>query len=240
GAADGFDYTAELDDRTVAGPLNHAPVVDSDRRVDEVAAQTSEPRQRALLVGARQPAVASDLARVGAEDSSGKRASALDKVLDAWSPRVLSVVRIATALLVHGAWAHEARAFPGGATGRAGSSAGDPDRRGGHRGRRRGADRGGRLHPHRRLHRLRRNGGGLFHVARAGELLAGGEPGRRRDSVLSLFLISRLRRTRRVDSRARRRNVAPEVRRIVAERSSILTTERRAVMVPRLGAADFL
>ena len=61
GAADGFDYTAELDDRTVAGPLNHAPVVDSDRRVDEVAAQTSEPRQRALLVGARQQAVAGDV-----------------------------------------------------------------------------------------------------------------------------------------------------------------------------------
>ena len=42
---------------------------------------------------------ASNLARGGAEDSSGKRASALDKILDAWSPRVLSVVRIATALL---------------------------------------------------------------------------------------------------------------------------------------------
>src|SRR5208282_6815482 len=61
GAADGLDYAAKFDERAVAGPLDDPPVVDRDCRVDEVAAQSSQPRQRQLLVSARQPAVADDV-----------------------------------------------------------------------------------------------------------------------------------------------------------------------------------
>ena len=53
GAANGLDHAAKFDERPVAGPLDDSPVVDRDRRVDEVAAQSSQPRQREFLVGAR-------------------------------------------------------------------------------------------------------------------------------------------------------------------------------------------
>src|SRR5271165_6441006 len=66
---------------------------------------------------------------------------------------------------------------------------------------------------------------GLFHGPRAGELLAGGEPGRRRDPVLLRLLLSRLRRTGCVDSRPTRPNVAPEVRGSV---SGSIVTHRAA------------
>ena len=64
-AAHGVDHAAELDDEPVAGALEDAAVVDRDGRVDEVAAQRPEPRQRAILVRAREPAEADD---VGGED----------------------------------------------------------------------------------------------------------------------------------------------------------------------------
>ena len=37
-AADGVDDAAEVDDRAVAGALDYAPVMDGDRRIDQVAA----------------------------------------------------------------------------------------------------------------------------------------------------------------------------------------------------------
>ena len=60
-AAHGVDHAAELDDRAVAGALDDASVVHGDDRVDQVAAKRPEPRQRAVLVGAGEPAVAGDV-----------------------------------------------------------------------------------------------------------------------------------------------------------------------------------
>ena len=51
-AAHGVDHGAEFDQRAVAGALDHAPVVNRDRRVDQVAAERPQPRERAILVGA--------------------------------------------------------------------------------------------------------------------------------------------------------------------------------------------
>ena len=60
-AADGVDDATELDDRAVAGALDDAAVVDRDRRVDEVAAERSKPRQDAVLVRSGEPTVAGDI-----------------------------------------------------------------------------------------------------------------------------------------------------------------------------------
>ena len=57
GAAHGIDHAAELNDGSVAGALDHAPIMDGDGRVDQIAAQRSQPRQCAILVGASKPAV---------------------------------------------------------------------------------------------------------------------------------------------------------------------------------------
>ena len=61
GAAHGIDHAAELDQRPVAGALEHAPVMDGDRGVDEFRAQRPQPRQCPVLVGARHPAEADDI-----------------------------------------------------------------------------------------------------------------------------------------------------------------------------------
>ena len=45
GAAHGVDHAAELDDGAVAGALDDAPMMDRDRRIDQVAAQCPQPRQ---------------------------------------------------------------------------------------------------------------------------------------------------------------------------------------------------
>ena len=65
GAAHRVDHTAELDERAVAGALDHASMMHDDGRVDEVAAQCPQPRERAFLVRAGEPAVAD---HVGGED----------------------------------------------------------------------------------------------------------------------------------------------------------------------------
>jgi hypothetical protein len=56
-----IDHAAKLDDDPVPGALYDPPVVERDGRIDKVAAQCAQPRQRALLVGAREPAVADDI-----------------------------------------------------------------------------------------------------------------------------------------------------------------------------------
>ena len=61
GAAHGVDHAAELDDRAVAGALDDASVVHGDDRVDQVAAQCPEPRQRAIFVRPCKPAIAGDV-----------------------------------------------------------------------------------------------------------------------------------------------------------------------------------
>jgi hypothetical protein len=56
-AAHRVDHAAELDDEPVAGALVDAAVVDGDRWVDQIAAQSTELRQNAILVCSREPAV---------------------------------------------------------------------------------------------------------------------------------------------------------------------------------------
>jgi hypothetical protein len=51
GAAHGVNDAAELDQDAVAGALHHTAVMHGDGRIDQIAAQPSEPRQRAILVG---------------------------------------------------------------------------------------------------------------------------------------------------------------------------------------------
>ena len=64
-AAHGVDHAAELDEAAVAGSLDDAPVMRVDGGVDEVAAQSPQPRQGAILVRAGEPAVAD---HIGDED----------------------------------------------------------------------------------------------------------------------------------------------------------------------------
>ena len=49
-AAQGIDHAAELDDQPIAGALDHPAVVGGDRRVGEVAAQSAQACEHALLV----------------------------------------------------------------------------------------------------------------------------------------------------------------------------------------------
>src|SRR5271165_5450490 len=50
--------SSQLDERAVAGPLEDAPVMHGDGWVDEVTANRPQPRQRAVFVHVREPAVA--------------------------------------------------------------------------------------------------------------------------------------------------------------------------------------
>jgi len=61
GAAHRIDYAAELDDGTIAGALNHPPIMDGDYRVDSVAAERPQPCKDSILVGASKPAVPDDI-----------------------------------------------------------------------------------------------------------------------------------------------------------------------------------
>src|SRR5262249_16861877 len=58
GATHSVDHAAKLDKGSVAGTLNHAPVMHRDGRVDEITSERPKPRQRAILVGSREPTVA--------------------------------------------------------------------------------------------------------------------------------------------------------------------------------------
>jgi hypothetical protein len=60
-AAHRVDHAAELDETSVAGALHDAPMMGGDGRVDEVAAQAPQARQRAILVGAGKPTVADNI-----------------------------------------------------------------------------------------------------------------------------------------------------------------------------------
>ena len=55
----------------VAGALDDAAVMHGDRRVDQIAAQRPEPRQNAILVGPREPAVADHVRGQDRRDLSG-------------------------------------------------------------------------------------------------------------------------------------------------------------------------
>ena len=61
GAAHRVDHAAEFDEAAVAGSLDDAPVMRVDGGIDQIAAKPPQPRKRALLVRAGEPAVANDI-----------------------------------------------------------------------------------------------------------------------------------------------------------------------------------
>jgi len=67
-ASDGVDHTAKLDDEPVAIPFDDAAVADGDCWVDEVAAQSPQPREDSLLVRSREPAVADNIGNQNCSD----------------------------------------------------------------------------------------------------------------------------------------------------------------------------
>ena len=50
GAAYRVDHAAELNDGSIAGALDYAPIVNGDYRVDQIAPKRPQPRQYAILV----------------------------------------------------------------------------------------------------------------------------------------------------------------------------------------------
>ena len=72
-AAHGVDHAAELDEAAVAGALDDAPVMRVDGGIDQIAAQPPQPRQRAILVRAREPAVADHVRDQDRRDFPGFR-----------------------------------------------------------------------------------------------------------------------------------------------------------------------
>ena len=73
GAAHGVDHAAEFDENAVAGALDHAAVMHGDGRVDQVAAQRAQPRQRAILIGARETAISDHVCGQVSPPVSGSR-----------------------------------------------------------------------------------------------------------------------------------------------------------------------
>ena len=65
GAPDGVHHTAELDQSPIARALDDAAVVHGDGRIDEVAAQGSQPCQGAILTTSRKAMTESFLKQIG-------------------------------------------------------------------------------------------------------------------------------------------------------------------------------
>ena len=61
---------------SVAGTLDDPPVVERDRRVDQVAAERPQARERPLLVGAGKPAVSDDVGDQDCRELAGLAHSA--------------------------------------------------------------------------------------------------------------------------------------------------------------------
>lgn len=61
GAADRIDHAAELDDAALADALDDAALMCRDCRIGESAAKAPQARERALLVGAYEPAKSDDI-----------------------------------------------------------------------------------------------------------------------------------------------------------------------------------
>ena len=70
-AAHGVDHAAEFDEAAVAGAFDDPPVMHGDGGVDQIAAQPPEAREGAILVGAREPAVADHVGDQDRRDLSG-------------------------------------------------------------------------------------------------------------------------------------------------------------------------
>src|SRR6185437_3444153 len=78
-AADSVDHAAELDDRAVAGALDDAAAMGGDRRVDEVAAEPSQARERTILVGAGESATRIAVSLRISPNRASARAEAITK-----------------------------------------------------------------------------------------------------------------------------------------------------------------
>jgi len=80
GATQRVDGAGEFDQQTVTGGLDDPPVMGGDLRIDQLAADRLEPRQRPLLVRSDQPRVARHIGgkdrgeTAGCSHSSGKPA----------------------------------------------------------------------------------------------------------------------------------------------------------------------
>src|SRR5271157_1896477 len=72
-AAHRVDHAAELDETSVPGSLDDAPVMGVDGGIDQIAPQAPEPRQGAILVRAGEPAVADDVRDQNRSDFPGSR-----------------------------------------------------------------------------------------------------------------------------------------------------------------------
>ena len=57
-AAHRVDHASEFDDRAVACALDDAPMMGGDGGVDQIATQSPEARQGAILVGSGEPRIA--------------------------------------------------------------------------------------------------------------------------------------------------------------------------------------
>ena len=68
GAADRFNDASKFDKGSITGPLDHAPVMHCDRRVDKIAPKRPQPRQRAIFVGPREPTKAHYVSRQNCRD----------------------------------------------------------------------------------------------------------------------------------------------------------------------------
>ena len=73
GAPNGIDDASELYEDSVARPLDDAPVMKGDGRIDQIAPQRPQPRQRPLLIGASKPAVADHVRRENGCEFPGLR-----------------------------------------------------------------------------------------------------------------------------------------------------------------------
>jgi hypothetical protein len=63
GTANSIDYASELDENAISRPLNDAAVMQSDCRIDQIAAKGAQPRKRAILIGASKSAISDHVGR---------------------------------------------------------------------------------------------------------------------------------------------------------------------------------
>ena len=70
-ATDRVHDAAKLDNASIAGAFDDAAVMHRDGRVDQIAAEGSEPREDAILVRAGEPAVADDVGHQDRRELSG-------------------------------------------------------------------------------------------------------------------------------------------------------------------------
>jgi hypothetical protein len=70
-AAHGIHDAPELDKDAIARPLNDAAVMQRDGGVEQIAAESAQPRKCPLLVGSGQPAVSGDIRRLSKTNRDG-------------------------------------------------------------------------------------------------------------------------------------------------------------------------